>query len=177
MQLLEAIFIKPHGIFLKTILNDQDLTYEDVEGFLKMIDEDLKILLPQMTYVKKRIKRHKNRLTNAKWYECRITLTHLIDCMVQVLPVIQAALNDSIRGRIFDNSDSKSLRARPVELNPFTVDPKKIIRLMKGAIEKRVDKKKSQLDILSNAAELFSSMILICNRGLKTMITAEFGSL
>ena len=177
MQLLDAIFIKPHGIFLQTILKDQDLSYEDIEGFLKTINEDLRILLPQMTYVNKRISSRKSkRLWNSKWFECQVTLTHLIDCMIQVLPAIQAALNDCIHKESLDNADRRSVNARLAKLNQFKIDPKRIIQKMEQITDKTAESKYTRLRILSDAAELFSSMLLICNSWLKTMIAAELGS-
>ncbi len=176
MQLLKAIFIKPHGTFLKSILKDQDLSYADIEGFIKAINEDLQILLPQMTQVNRMIASNRsNRTSSTKWYECRITLTHLIDCMIQVLPVIQAALNDCINKACLD-VDRKSVSRRTVKLNQFRLDPKKIIQKMEQLTDKTDDESKdTQLKILSEAANLFSSMILICNGWLKAMIAAELG--
>jgi hypothetical protein len=167
MGLLEAIFVKPHKTFLKTILKEHDLSYEDIKGLLKTIDEDLEILLPKMNQVNKMIK--SNRTSNAKWCECRITLTHLIDCMVTVLPVIQAALNDAI-----NESDwrTKKIKERATKLNQLRLNPSKIIDDMMRVIHSESDS--SKIVILSEAAALFSSMLLICNQWLKTMIVAEF---
>jgi hypothetical protein len=166
MQLLDAIFVRPRELFLKTILKEQDLSREDVKGFLKAINEDLEILLPHMNQVNKMIK--SNRTSNAKWYECRVMLTHLIDCMVTVLPVIQAALNDAIC-----DLDRIATSRKPAKLNQFKLDPPKIIRKMMRLMDNTSQSKNAQIFILSDAAKLFSSMLLICNRWLKTMIAAE----
>ena len=86
-------------------------------------------------------------------------------------------MNDAIHKESLVAADRKSVGRRPVKLSQFRLDPKKIIQKMEQLTDKTGDENiDSQLRILSEAAELFSSMILICNRWLEAMVTAELAS-